>query len=893
MLTRDAPTRMQPLLYSSRFFDTIRTGILVQDVHGAVVDCNPAAARLLGLGSLTSEEQEAFNPWRGAVREDGTPFLEGELPTTLAIRTGDTQLDVVIGVDLPGQIRRWLSVDVYRLMVDGGVQGIVSAFDDIDAQWHERHLLKMLAEVNRVVMSTSDEAESLKHLCTTLVEKGPYALAWIGVERDDDQCTIDVVSSAGVTDYLFDGMTSWSANTATGRGPSGIAMRTGTIQVASDLSTHPGFEPWRDRATAFGLSSSVAIPFLIGEQHAGLFIYASEANAFDEATVQGLDQIAKEVGFGVAYVRSVRKSESALEATITAINAQRATEHALSESELRFRLAFENNMAPMSFLDLHDRMLAVNDALCEMIGYSREELVGKDATLFTHPDEVLTSDEGLHMMISGSADHLRYVKRYVRKDGRTIVSEVSRSAARDANGSILYFVLSERDVTEERKLTEQLSHQAFHDSLTGLANRALFEDRLSQAHARIVRQRGRGAVLLLDLDDFKGVNDTHGHLVGDQLLIGVARRFDAVTRSTDTLCRFGGDEFLYLAEDLSSREEAEEVARRLLGTLAEPFSFGGLQLEQHASIGMVLLDASSPDDAEFVQNADVALYEAKRQHRGGYAVFTPSMHQLAVKRFTLIQELRHALSAAELSMNYQPIVDLATTEIVGFEALMRWYHPERGWIPPSSFIALAEQSDLILELGAFALREAMVAVSSWEPAHRDGPAPFISINLSAHQFFDPNLVPAIEAALWSSGLSPSRLILEITEGVALLDIAETLEAMQQLKRLGIGIALDDFGTGYSSLSYLAMLHPRIIKVDQSFVRPVDETPQSELLLETIISLGDKLGMTMLAEGIETSAQLDRLRRFGCELGQGFLFSPAVPADEVPALLARGPFTPRS
>jgi diguanylate cyclase (GGDEF)-like protein/PAS domain S-box-containing protein len=521
-----------------------------------------------------------------------------------------------------------------------------------------------------------------------------------------------------------------------------------------------------------------------------------------------------------------------------------------------------------------------------MVGYTREELLGTDARHFTLPVDLDITDESLRRMNSGEVDHLRYVQRYLRKDGRIIVSEVSRSAARDDTGNVLYFVLSERDVTEERKLTEQLSHQAFHDPLTGLANRALFDDRLAHAHARIVRQQGTGAVLLLDLDDFKGVNDTHGHLVGDQLLIGIARRFELVTRETDTLCRFGGDEFLYLAEELASPWEAEDVARRLLDALSEPFSFGDVSLVQHASLGIVLLDASSIDSSECVQDADVALYEAKRQHRGSYAWFTPTMHQRAVSRFTVIQELRHALHGGELSMHYQPVVDLDTADIVGFEALMRWLHPERGWIPPDSFISLAEQSDLIVELGAFALREAIHAAASWPPGPR-GAAPFVSVNLSAHQFFDANLVPMIEAELEASGLSPDRLILEITESVALLDTEETLGAMQHFNRLGIGIALDDFGTGYSSLSYLAMLHPRIIKIDQSFVRPLQESEQSDLLLETIVSLGEKLNMTMLAEGIETRAQLDRLRRTGCELGQGFAFSRAIPLSELQSMLLQG------
>lgn len=887
VLRRHRSTRLPSLLVDSGFLDAIRTGIIIQDPFGEVLDFNAAAGRLLGLANGVSGLPAGFDPWDGGVREDGSAYGPDDLPTVRTRRTGETFLDVVVGVDLPGQVRRWYSVDTYLLTIDGETAGVVSAFDDIDLQFHERHLLQLLAEVNRVVMSASDEAESLQHLCTTLVEEGPYALAWIGIIDEGDDDAISVRYSAGATDYLYDGRATWSPDRPSSLGPSGMAIRTGVTQVANDLATHPGFQPWDEWAAQFGFRSSLAVPFTIGDNRAGLFVYSIAVNAFDDATVRGLEQIAKEVGFGVAYVRSVRKSEAALEATIVAISAREATEHALTESEQRFRLAFENNMAPMSFSDHNDRMIAVNDAFCEMVGYKRGELLGNDTTHFTLPEDVGIAVDTVRRMTAGEVDHLRYVQRYLRKDGRTIVSEVSRSAARDEAGKIRYFVLSERDVTEERKLTQQLSHQAFHDPLTGLANRALFYDRLAQAEARIVRQHGTGAVLLVDLDDFKGVNDTHGHLVGDQLLIGVARRLELVTRATDTLCRFGGDEFLYLAEDLASQWEAEEVAERLLEALVEPFSFGGVNIVQHASVGIVLLSASSTEGTEFVQNADVALYEAKRHHRGGYAWFTPSMHQQAVSRFTVIQELRTALRAGELSMHYQPIVELDGIEIVGFEALMRWWHPNRGWIPPDSFIALAEQSDLIVELGEYALREAMTAAATWEVSVESGPRPFVTVNLSAHQFFGSNLVSMIEAGLESSGLSPDRLILEITESVALLDTAETLGAMQHFNRLGIGIALDDFGTGYSSLSYLAMLHPRIIKVDQSFVRPSTQSEESDLLLETIISLGRKLKITMLAEGIETPEQLDRLRRTGCELGQGFLFSRAVPAMALGPMLRRG------
>ena len=565
---------------------------------------------------------------------------------------------------------------------------------------------------------------------------------------------------------------------------------------------------------------------------------------------------------------------------------QRAVELARADVELRFRVAFESNMAPMTFADVDDRIIAVNDAFCDMVGYTKEELLGCDSTIFTLPEDVGITEETHYRAIAGEVPQERYEKRYLTKDGRVIDVEVSRAPARDGDGQILYFVFSERDITEQKALTAQLSHQALHDPLTGLANRLLFEDRLTHAHARVVRHGGMGAVLLLDLDDFKGVNDTHGHFVGDQLLTAIAHRLGQATRVSDTLCRFGGDEFLYLAEGLTSVGEAEELAARLLEVISEPFSVGGFNIEQHASIGIVVWDRTSADSSEIIQNVDAALYEAKHHGRGRHIIFTPEMHHQAVSRFTLIQELRSALHTGQISMHYQPIAELHTNEVVGFEALMRWEHPDRGWVPPGEFIPLAEQSDLILELGSFALRESIIEAASWERAGSPLCRPYVTVNLSAPQFLDPGLVPMITTLLAQSGLASEHLILEITESVALQDICETMIVINQLNRLGVGIALDDFGTGFSSLSYLAELSPRIIKIDQSFVRPARESERDDTLLATIISLGQKLEMTMLAEGIETQGQFSRLLRLGCELGQGYLFSPAVPTEEVAAMVGQ-------
>ncbi|MFZ0768334.1 MAG: EAL domain-containing protein [Acidimicrobiales bacterium] len=766
----------------------------------------------------------------------------------------------------------FLQIILTNCLNDPTIGGIVLNAMDVTAATNLTRALQTLTQGNQVLVRATNEETLLSDICQTIVSTGAYRLAWVGFAEHDETKTVRPRVSAGQTTYLDEVRFSWGDNQL-GCGPTGTAIRTRTPQVLEDIRQTDNHDAWLEPAQRHGLLTGCAFPLVVGEEVIGaLTIYTGEPGAFGPAEVDLLGQLAGDLAYGIGRLRDAQRLAD--------------NDDLLRESEQRFRLAFEQNMAPMIFVDLDDIVIAANDAFCRMVGFSREELIGRDSTPFTHPDDVGITEESHRRTLTGEIGQDRYVKRYLRKDGRTVIVEVLRSPARDATGKTLYYVISERDVTEERALTAQLSHQALHDPLTGLANRALFEDRLAGAYSRITRQKSLGAVLLLDLDDFKGVNDVHGHLVGDQLLVAVARRFEQVLRSADTVGRFGGDEFLYLAEGLSSPSDATDVANRLLETLTVPFVIGGVQIEQHASIGVVVWEGASKDPAEIIRDADVALYEAKTKGKGQHVIFTPSMHQQALSRFSLVQELHQALQSGELTMHYQPIVDLVSSEIVGFEALMRWRHPERGWVPPDVFIPLAEQSGLIWELGTFALGNAMAAASSWGPTGTTGRRPYVSVNLSAHQFHEPRLVGEIEELLTTFAVAPERLMIEITEGVMLRDATEATNVISRLQERGISFALDDFGTGYSSLSYLASMHPRLIKIDQSFVRPTQEGARTDALLETIVSLGSKLAITMLAEGIETPTQLERLRSLGCELGQGFLFSPALPNEELGPLLAR-------
>ncbi len=555
----------------------------------------------------------------------------------------------------------------------------------------------------------------------------------------------------------------------------------------------------------------------------------------------------------------------------------------------RFRLAFEDNMAAMAVVGLDGKVLRVNDALVEFLERPREQIVGTSMMEFTHPDDVGKSRELNRRLDSGEAEQIRIIKRYVRGDGSIAIAEVSKSVAKDELDRPLFAITSIRDITDQQVLTDQLAHQALHDSLTGLANRTLLGDRMNHTLERVRRRGGMIALFLLDLDNFKEVNDTLGHLVGDSLLAAIATRLERMVRASDTVSRFGGDEFVYFAEDVADVNDVHAIAARLQMAFAEPFVLSGHVLRQGVSIGVVVCNGEEGRTGDdMFRDADIAMYEAKRLGRDRYVVFDSEMSKRSSLHFKLSQDLKLALSRRELSMHYQPFVNLNSGEVLGFEALMRWHHPEEGLVSPEVFIPLAEQSDLVRHLGVFALETATFEGAQWRELSPTVDGPYIGVNLSARQFHDPNLFEIVKRVLSESGLAANRLALEVTESVALSDVDTTIGVLDQLKRLEVVTALDDFGTGYSSLAYLARLRPDVIKIDRSFIGAALDSTFDERVLESLIALCHRLDMLVLAEGIETSRQLALLREMGCSLGQGFLFSPPVPAEgvrELPRIVA--------
>lgn len=578
------------------------------------------------------------------------------------------------------------------------------------------------------------------------------------------------------------------------------------------------------------------------------------------------------------YLKNIEASKS---------QAEQAERHvgALRESEERFRSAFDH-AAGMALVAPDGRWVQVNRSLCEMLGYAEEELLAGSFQLITHPEDLNFMLDKLRKLQEGTIAGLQLEQRYLHKNGQLRWVLVSVTTVNDAQNLSANLIFQMQDITDRKHAEEKLVHDAFHDALTGLPNRILFMDHLKQSVQRARRKKHFPfAVLFLDFDRFKLINDSLGHMVGDQLLIAIAGRLKTSVRPGDTVARLGGDEFTILLDDLNSSDEAIVVVRRLLHNLAEPFELSGREVFTTASVGVALSSTGYEKAEDVLRDADTAMYRAKSLGKARYEVFDQTMHTNATDLLQIETDLWRALERKELTLDYQPIVSLRTGRIAGFEALLRWLHPARGIVSPLEFISVAEETGLIVPIGQWVLNQACRQTRDWQERYPQEPPLHVSVNLSAKQFLQPDLINQVRLALDSSGLNPASLKVEITESMLMQNVESTTKMLGQLRALGVDVSLDDFGTGYSSLSYLHRFPVSTLKVDRSFVSSMTDNQENLEIVRTIVGLALNLKMNVVAEGVETLEQAVELRAMNCEYGQGYYFSRALNAEGAVQFLA--------
>lgn len=585
-----------------------------------------------------------------------------------------------------------------------------------------------------------------------------------------------------------------------------------------------------------------------------------------DGEVQGLDILLGDVPAVLVMIRDV--------------TAQRAAERAEQESTARFQAFFDHAGIAIQVLSTDGTILQANRACQDMLGYAPDEMVGRPIERFLASDDTAGIVTACTDLISTARESVTLEQRFAHKDGSIVWGQLTVARVRASGGSRLMVML--QDATQRKRMEEELVRRAFRDDLTGLANRALFHDRLRQALDSRARSKSDVAVVLLDLDGFKRVNDSLGHAAGDQLLQSIGKRIDATVRAGETVARLGGDEFAIVLTSVQNEEALYSLADRLLRTIARPVTVVDRDVVVHVSIGIAV--ARPGDDGETVlRNADVAMYEAKSAGRQCVRLFDPRMHARALSWIELERDLRRAVERHEFELQFQPIMHLDSGTLRGFEALLRWRDPRRGLVAPAEFLAVAEETGAIVPIGRWALREACMYAAGL--ADRAGPPLGISVNLAPRQLESEHLYDDVRNALFSSGLAPHLLSLEISENQMMRAPESAHATLQSIRALGVRIAVDDFGTGYSSLSHLQFSPVDELKIDRRFVARLIGSEREMSFVRTLIALARSLGVSVVAEGIELAEQRALLVSLGCEAGQGFLFSEPLAINDVLMFIA--------
>ncbi|HZW12631.1 MAG TPA: EAL domain-containing protein [Noviherbaspirillum sp.] len=726
---------------------------------------------------------------------------------------------------------------------------------------HLNRLYSVLSHTNAAIVRITNREKLLEEICHVAVELGGFPLARIAL-LDQRTGTWEWIARCGQDAKLPDSDDSIQACFSNNFG-----MHVGPILKVCTSAVHdtPQWSAICPQALASGFESHVFLQLRVQGKLAGIFsLYAREADFFDAAQLRLLEEMTEDVSF-------------ALE------NLEREENRKRTENNLRkLSRAVEQSASAVLITDRNGIIEYVNPWFTKITGYTADEVIGKTPSILksgdTHPE---TYKRMWDTLLSGKewTGELHNTK----KNGDSYWCLEVISPLKDDAGNITHFVSVTEDISERKQTEQTIRHLAFHDPLTGLPNRRLFNDRLHQAAAMRHRRDNSFALMLLDLDRFKTVNDTLGHDIGDALLKAVAARLLSSTRQGDTLARMGGDEFALIALEISQPEDLARMAEKLISILKEPFLLYGHELYITTSIGVTLYPNDAADAEALIKNADIALYRAKDLGRNNFQFFTGDMNAAMMQRLRLESAMRWAIERREFTLVYQPQVDIISGRIYGTEALIRWKHPEFGMVSPAQFIPLAEETGMIVQIGEWILRTACQQAKAWEDA---GMPMRVAVNLSARQFHHGDLDITITEILEEVGLSPELLEVEMTEGILMEDTSQTAAILEKLHAMGVQISIDDFGTGYSSLSYLKRLPIQVLKIDQSFVRDIHTDADDRAIVTAVIALAHSMKLKVVAEGVETPEQLAFLREHRCDIMQGYLFSRPVSGDDVLELLTK-------